>query len=157
MGTRHRQAVISKRGSLKVQQYGQWDGYPSGQGLDILKFLRTANLKKYQKNLTKVKQATKTQITEVEAVENWPEVYPFLSRDCGSRIHKMIEEDEVPFVVHTPEDECVKWCEGFYTIDFKKGVFISEYYGRTKEYPLDKLPTDEEYLAAMEPPDEDEE
>ena len=113
MGTRHRQAVISKRGALKIQQYGQWDGYPSGQGLDILQYLRDGNLKTYQKNLTQVKQITKAQTVEVEADENWPETYPFLSRDCGSRIHKLIEEGKVPFVVHTPEAECESWCEGF--------------------------------------------
>ena len=155
MGTRHRQAVISKRGALKIQQYGQWDGYPSGQGIDILKFLRTADLKKYQKNLTPIKQPTKAQIAEVETDENWPTNYPYLSRDCGSRIHQMIEEGTVPYVVHTDEDECAKWCEGFYTIDFQKGVFISEYYDVKSEYPLDKLPTDEEYLAKMEPPEDE--
>ena len=93
----------------------------------------------------------------MEKDKNWTETYPHLSRDCGFKIHRLIEEGKVPFVVHTPETECEKWCEGFYTIDFQKGLFISEYYGTVKEYPLDKLPTDEEYLAAMEPPDEDEE
>ena len=155
MGTRHRQAVIAKSGELKIQQYGQWDGYPSGQGTDILQYLRTGNLKKYQKNLNQIKQINDTQTAEVEADENWPETYPFLSRDCGAQIHKMVEEGKVPFVVHTPEDECVKWCAGFYTIDFKNGVFISEYGGITKAYPLDKLPTDEEYLKEMEPSDEE--
>jgi len=156
MGTRHRQAIISKRGVLKVQQYGQWDGYPSGQGLEILNYLRTGNLKTYLKNVTKLKQLTKKQIEVVNANENWPETYPYLSRDCGSRIHEMIEKNTVPFVMFTEEDECRKWCEGFYTIDFQKGVFISEYYDKRTEYPLDKLPTDEEYLAAMEPPDDEE-
>jgi len=155
MGTRHRQAVISKRGALKVQQYGQWDGYSSGQGLDILNFLRNADLKTYQKNLTQLKQINKAQIAEVDADKNWTETYPYLSRDCGSRIHEMIEKDEVPFVSHTPEKECEKWCEGFYTIDLQKGVFISEYYGKKTEYPLDNLPTDKEYLAAMETPDDE--
>lgn len=155
MGTRHRQAVIAKNGELKIQQYGQWDGYPSGQGTDILQYLREGDLKKYQKNLNKLNQITDAQVEEVESDENWPETYPFLSRDCGSKIHKMVEEGTVPFVVHTPEDECVKWCAGFYTIDFKNGVFISEYGGITKAYSLDNLPTDEEYLKDTEPPDEE--
>jgi len=157
MGTRHRQAVISKRGALKIQQYGQWDGYPSGQGIDILKYLRSGDLKKYQKNLTPIKQPTKAQIAEVETDEEWPTNYPHLSRDCGSRIHELIEEGKVPFVVHTPEKECEHWCEGFYTIDFQKGVFISEFHGTVKEYPLDDLPTDEVYLAEMEPPEDEDE
>lgn len=155
MGTRHRQAVISKRGSLKIQQYGQWDGYPDGQGRNILEYLRSADLKKYQKNLTQIKQATKAQILIVEAEEEWPHVYPFLSRDCGARIHQMIEDGAVPYVVHTPESECVQWCEGFYTIDFQKGVFISEYRGTVKSYPLDNLPTNKKYLEDMNPPEEE--
>jgi hypothetical protein len=38
MGTRNLTMVISK-GETKVAQYGQWDGYPSGQGATILNFL----------------------------------------------------------------------------------------------------------------------
>lgn len=40
MGTRHLIAVIDRKGTLKVAQYGQWDGYPSGQGVDALKFAK---------------------------------------------------------------------------------------------------------------------
>ena len=43
--------VISK-GETKVAQYGQWDGYPSGQGVDILEFLKVlVNDKKEKKQL----------------------------------------------------------------------------------------------------------
>jgi len=38
MGTRNLTMVISD-GKTKIAQYGQWDGYPSGQGADILAFL----------------------------------------------------------------------------------------------------------------------
>lgn len=156
MGTRHRQAVISKKGILKVQQYGQWDGYPSGQGSEILRYLKSGDIKKYHKNLTKLKKATKAQLKIVEDDENWTQNYPYLSRDCGSRIHQMIEDGTVPFVIHTPEEECRQWCEGFYTIDFHKGLFISEYYGKIKSYPLDNLPDDDVYLKDMEDETEEE-
>ena len=39
MGTRNLTAVMID-GEYKVAQYGQWDGYPSGQGLTCLHFLR---------------------------------------------------------------------------------------------------------------------
>ena len=39
MGTRHLICVV-KNGEYKVAQYGQWDGQPSGQGADILNFLK---------------------------------------------------------------------------------------------------------------------
>jgi hypothetical protein len=38
MGTRHLTGV-QVDGVLKVAQYGQWDGYPSGQGATVLAFL----------------------------------------------------------------------------------------------------------------------
>ena len=36
MGTRNLTKVIDKNGVTKVAQYGQWDGYPSGQGVNAL-------------------------------------------------------------------------------------------------------------------------
>ena len=39
MGTRNITRVKSG-GQLKVCQYGQWDGYPTGAGLDIMDFIR---------------------------------------------------------------------------------------------------------------------
>lgn len=40
MGTRNLTIVIDKQGALKVAQYGQWDGYPSGQGAVVLEFAK---------------------------------------------------------------------------------------------------------------------
>jgi hypothetical protein len=40
MGTRNLTIVVDKKGNLKVAQYGQWDGYPSGQGVRTLEFAR---------------------------------------------------------------------------------------------------------------------
>jgi hypothetical protein len=48
MGTRNLTMVISK-GETKVAQYGQWDGYPSGQGVKILDFLQTLGTDKNSK------------------------------------------------------------------------------------------------------------
>ena len=39
MGTRNLVAVQID-GQYKIAQYGQWDGYPSGKGLEVLEFLR---------------------------------------------------------------------------------------------------------------------
>lgn len=43
MGTRNLTMVIDKEGELKVAQYGQWDGYPEGQGTTILNFCKDKN------------------------------------------------------------------------------------------------------------------
>ena len=149
MGTRHKQTVINKAGEIKVAQYGQWDGYPSGQGVEILRYLRSANLEEYQKNLDSIPLATTEQLEEIDEVENWPELYPYLSRDCGSNIHQMIENGEVEFVKHIDEWEANNWCDGFYTIDFSKNEFTSEFYDLKSTFKLDNLPTEEEYLEIM--------
>ena len=39
MGTRHIIKVV-KNGKTWVSQYGQWDGYPTGQGCDVIEFIR---------------------------------------------------------------------------------------------------------------------
>ena len=154
MGTRHQQKVITKAGKLKVNQYGQWDGYPSGQGIGILTYLRNGNLEKYQEELEKIEQITDEQVDMVNADEDWKTNYPYMSRDCGANIHQMIEDGKVKFVNHINDDEARQWCEGFYTIDFEKGLFISEYWGRKSEFPLNNLPTDEAYREAMKPKEE---
>lgn len=42
MGTRHIIKVL-KNGKTWISQYGQWDGYPTGQGEDIIEFLSDRN------------------------------------------------------------------------------------------------------------------
>ena len=55
MGTRHLIAVV-KDHEYKIAQYGQWDGYPEGQGIDVLHFLRgEGNIDHLEKALSKVR------------------------------------------------------------------------------------------------------
>jgi hypothetical protein len=155
MGTKHHQVVIDKEGNMKIAQYGQWDGYPSGQGVDILNYLRGANLEKYQENLAKIPEITKKQEAEVYKDKNWPTNYPYLSRNCGAKIHQMIENGGVPFVAYCSKEEANKWCEGFYTIDFQKNTFTADYYDTKKEYSLSKLPTIKKFLKDFTQKEED--
>jgi hypothetical protein len=149
MGTRHSQTVITKEGEVKIRQYGQWDGYPSGQGVNILRYLKTGNLKKYQKNLANIIEATEEDIAIVNADKDWKESYPHMSRDCGSKIHKLIEKGKVKFVNFIDESEANFWCEGFYTINFQTNEFSSEFHGKKTTYKLDNLPTEKKYLEDM--------
>lgn len=56
MGTRNLTMVINKRGETKVAQYGQWDGYPEGQGATILEFAKDKEkMKKLEEELENVK------------------------------------------------------------------------------------------------------
>jgi len=150
MGTRHQQKVIAPNGELRVSQYGQWDGYPSGQGVDILNFLRTSNLDEYAQNVAKLEQATVEQLEDVEKGKNPYKEYPYLYRECGAKIHKMILDNEVKFVSFIDDEEAKKWCEGFYTIDLQNHTFTSEYDDKIVTYSLALLPTVEEYLKVFE-------
>lgn len=61
MGTRNLTIVV-KDGAYKVSQYGQWDGYPSGQGETIRKFLATANLDHFAAQIDKVRVLTEAEL-----------------------------------------------------------------------------------------------
>jgi len=52
MGTRNLTVVIYK-GKPCIAQYGQWDGYPQGQGYTILDFLLTADLSVFKDKIEK--------------------------------------------------------------------------------------------------------
>lgn len=146
MGTRGHQRVINKKGALMLSQYNQWDSYPSGQGLQILNYFRTGDLKKYQDNLNNLSQITIEESAIVDADKDWKINYPYLSRDCGANIHQMIEDGEVKFVQFMDDE----WCAGFYTIDFHENKFIAKFHDVTREYPLNDLPSDEEFINQME-------
>lgn len=158
MGTRHLQTVINKDGEVKVRQYGQWDGYPSGQGLDILQYLRTADLDKYQANLTfgPITDEQADSINREYLMGGWQTEYPYMHRNCGAKIHQMIEAGVVQFVSLLPKEEDY-WCEGFYVINFQDMTFTTNYYDKEFVCSLTALPQDEEYLAAFNDVEEEDE
>jgi len=53
MGTRNL-TVVRYKNKYRIAQYGQFDGYPAGQGMTVLTFLKKANLDKFKNNLEKV-------------------------------------------------------------------------------------------------------
>lgn len=198
MGTRHLIAV-QLDGGYKVAQYGQWDGYPSGQGARVLEFLRDVDINAF----TSAVRAC-TFIGDDEVQRRWKEVgaddsgfvsmdiadkfkarWPQLSRDTGSKV--------LEFVLNTGGAELVDssnfaanslFCEWAYVIDLDRGCF-EVYEGFNKDkldpcerfhgfeqshprneyqpvklvkiYPLDALPTVEQFLADLEPAESSEE
>lgn len=54
MGTRNLTCVVSNE-RYKVANYGQWDGYPSGLGISLLKFLNEdIDLNKFKEKVENV-------------------------------------------------------------------------------------------------------
>ncbi|HBM3233416.1 hypothetical protein [Klebsiella michiganensis] len=130
MGTRHLTCVV-KNGSYKVAQYGQWDGYPSGQGSDILTFLRSnLDREKFLANLERTFVPSDEQIAEMNArlqAENkgLSDLYPSLSRDTGGGILQLIQDtsEPLPLFIKTGFAAESLFCEWAYVVDFDKGTF----------------------------------
>jgi hypothetical protein len=65
MGTRNL-TMVQKNNEIKVAQYGQWDGYPSGQGVTILDFCsKKENIEKLKKKLYEVRFLDQNEIEKI--------------------------------------------------------------------------------------------
>jgi hypothetical protein len=161
MGTRNLTKVIDSNGVIKVAQYGQWDGYPSGQGLNALYHAKAH--KEIEAGLAKVRWAEQEELDKIYA--SLPEMnrfgtddskafglmYPNLTRDTCADILGVVAWSigEVILVDESEFENDGLFCEGVYTIDFQKRKFISKF-GKVVEFDLDNLPSVQEYLAAWE-------
>jgi len=150
MGTRNLTMVISN-GETKVAQYGQWDGYPSGNGVIVLDFLHTTNLEEFKKKLNKVifvngnkEKEIQNWLKSIGSDNGWltgeqsklyHEKYPYLTRDNGANILQMImdgEEDEIWITDSTDFAGDSLFCEWAYLVDLDKNK-LEVYEGFNKE------------------------
>ena len=120
MGTRGLTQVILD-GEYKISQYGQWDHYPSGAGVEVLDFLRTMDADAFKDKL--------------RALDTDSDMGPGILTSVydGSVTHVSVDLDET-------------WCEYIYIIDFDTGNFSVSYPGVGPTWPLDNLPTENEFL-----------
>lgn len=169
MGTRHLINVI-KDSNPVIAQYGQWDGYPSGQGLGVLEFLKSDLLDKLKSNLSKVrfldvegkdaefvKRFDSGNKTETDSA--WYKL--FVSRDVGSDILKNVAETELDEIILTNEygfgNDAVS-CEYVYSINLDENTLIVQEDFKSdvmKTYSLSDLPSKEQFLSDLEPKDDD--
>ena len=101
MGTRNLTVVV-KNGEYKIAKYCQWDGYPEGQGIDVLKFARkllNADCRKvFEEKVDAIVPATQEYIDSLnEKIDkgeysNWTQVFPEFSRDTGAEILDIVLE-----------------------------------------------------------------
>lgn len=139
MGTRNLTCVV-KDGKYVVSSYGQWDGYPSGQGKTILNFLNT----EFDLEIFKDKISKSRYITEEEIDTKWVECggnpnsdyagydvsnlfktkYPEFSRDTGAKILELIQKSEngLQTIEYIDFIACGS-CEWAYVIDLDLGTF----------------------------------
>ena len=128
MGTRHLIAV-QKDNEYKVAQYGQWDGYLSGQGVHIFSFIRD-NREKMDEFRDQVR-ALKA-ISEEDLEKKWEQVenigqdsehLAHFSRDCGAKILQLRMDGKVEEVYLREEFAADGlFCEWAYVLDLDKEV-----------------------------------
>jgi hypothetical protein len=167
MGTRNLTKVIDKNGTLRVAQYGQWDGYPGGQGANMLAFISEYKmLDKIEQSLAKCRWIDQAQIdqlyfryenlTDFEELRNGMSglsiAYPTISRDTCTDILKVIvySNEYVELSDESDFENDQLMCEGIFTLDYQTREFITTYHGKTVKFGFDSLPTLQEYLKSFE-------
>lgn len=167
MGTRNLTKVIDKNGEVVVGQYGQWDGYPDGQGKSMLSFISEHGmLNKIEKSLAKCHFIDQAEIDQMwfrfqevtkfaEAREDYQGfhiIYPSLSRDTCTDILKVIvySNEDVALSDESGFQNDQLMCEGIYTLDYQTREFISTYHTKTVKFSFDSLPTVEDYLKSFD-------
>lgn len=150
MGTRHLIAV-QLDGDYKIAQYGQWDGYPDGQGLTVLNFLKTANLEAFRDKLRKTRFATEDEINQfwvnaganpdsdfvsMDVANKVKQTHPEVSRDTGARILEVVLStpfsEQLLLSDHREFAQDGLFCEWAYVIDLDAGK-LEVYTGFHKE------------------------
>ena len=154
MGTRNLTCVIHN-GEYKIAQYGQWDGYPDGQGLTVLEFLRNTDLSKFKDRLNNVRFLTEIEGEKIDVKygAKWKEYYPQLSRDNGAEILQMVMDgaNELQNEIEFAKDGLM--CEWSYIIDLDNNVFEAYSGGFDVEdrqphalWALSELPKNKEFV-----------
>ena len=143
MGTRSLTVVVHNN-EVKVAQYGQWDGYPKGQGKTLLSFLKDASKVETLKHLLpKVRFQTQEDIKEqteflksIGCENGWMNIeqgklfrnkYPMHHRDVGGEILDLIlllkDSNEIILTDAYYFAADSLWCEWAYVVDFDKNTF----------------------------------
>lgn len=160
MGTRNLTSVIYQE-KTRVAQYGQWDGYPEGQGKTVLEFLKTFNPDKFKEQLLKIRWITSEEADKINKDKDWTTKYPHLSRDRGANILNLIHSESTKIDFLVDSSEFIKdglFCEWAYIIDLDKNT-LDVYSGSTKPiktYLISDLPTFEQFVKDLEPQEETE-
>lgn len=140
MGTRNLTCVI-KDGDFRVAQYGQWDGYPSGAGANILAFLAEADMNQFNDRVRQCKWMDNAAyqkrykelgfpeggLMNMNEAERFKREFPLLSRDVGSDILRIIYEgdDFEEFELNDSREFAADslFCEWAYVVDLDREVF----------------------------------
>ena len=138
MGTRHLIAV-QLDGEYKIAQYGQWDGYPEGQGMTTLHFLRSMDEDKFKSALRnssfisddelmalwKQYGADDDGMVSLSDADRMKKDHPEYSRDTSADILQMVQEHPEGMKLHNQIRFAANglFCEWAWVIDLDKRTF----------------------------------
>jgi hypothetical protein len=139
MGTRNLTVVIHND-EIKMAQYGQWDGYPSGVGKDIAKVMPQASVKKWRKVISNCKFLTAAEVKAhwKAAGDNSDLATEILSRDNsgGKALELILVNNGAELFNQIKFAADSLFCEWAYVIDFDKQNV--EVYKGFNQIPLTK-------------------
>ena len=172
MGTRNLTKVI-KNNKVVVAQYGQWDGYPSGQGATVWFAIKKAGqMEGLEANLNLIYEPSDDERMEMakpfldgsmpgmmtyDSGKAFGEKYPSLTRDTGADILNVIAEatEPVPLYLDIDFENDDLFCEGVYTVNLDNKTFTSKYDGREVRMSFSEVRTGTlaDYLIRFYPDD----
>lgn len=144
MGTRHLIAV-QLDGEYRIAQYGQWDGYPSGQGETVIEFLKSWDRPLFEGKLRAASFLTEAEIKEINATikredlgEKWQNRWPALTRDAGATVLSTVQNSAPGLKLKNSIDFAGDslFCEFAYIIDLDKNTL--ELFSGFNTRPLEK-------------------
>jgi len=146
MGTRHLVMVILD-GEFKVAQYGQWDGYPKGAGVEVVNFiLNVMDKKKFIAALRECTWVTRERLSQLyddfgskngyidlNDSKRMGEAFPAFSRDTSSDILKLIQDGGIRELDGDHKFAADShFCEWAYVLDMDKDI-LEVYEGFNKK------------------------
>jgi hypothetical protein len=123
MGTRHL-ILVQLDNEYKIAQYGQWDGYPTGTGKDIVNILKEIDLKVLKTKLREYTLLVPEDMAFNEDIEkmnneDFQFAYPELSRNTGANILKIVYNTEKGLILRDSTDFANNslYCEWVYVLN----------------------------------------
>lgn len=144
--------IVYSGGKPVVAQYGQYDGYPSGQGAIALSFARRLNSPArravFQAKLERTRFVTDTELDDMyrsvgveggwlttEQAQECNRRWPFFDRRIGAKVLNMISEaavqpDSPLLLINSMPIIARSWCEYAYVLDMDRET-LEAYRGYT--------------------------
>jgi len=174
MGTRHL-TFVKLNGEYKVAQYGQWDGYPEGQGVTVLEFIRNNQhkdkLESFKEKVQLCRWISETEKASINAdirsgKVNLERDYPWLWRDAGAEVLEMIRKSESGLMLLNGFEFAFDhiFCEYIWGVDLDNNIF-GAYVGDdemhdvkpVKTWVIGFAPSKDEFLSAFDETESEEE